>query len=118
MDLFQKISLENRYLRHGLFWIVWVIGFTFVKSFGASLDVYFGWLIYYIVTLPLFIIHTYLIVYWAAKKFLKGPRIIFFIVLFILLMSVFSFIELIVTDELLSRFIPEIFSNNNYYLDL
>jgi len=118
MDLFQKISLENRVLRHGLFWLAWIVGFTFVKSFGASLDTYLGWLVYYVVTLPIFIVHTYLIVYWAAKKFLKGPGIILFILLFIVIMSVFSFIELIVTDEFLSSFFPEIFSSAQSYLDI
>jgi hypothetical protein len=117
MDLLQKISLENRLLRHGLFWIAWIIGFTFIKSFGAKLDIYLGWLVYYILTLPIFVIHTYLIVYWAAKKFLKGSGIIVFIILFILLMSGFSFIELVVTDEFLSIFFPKIFSDVQSYLD-
>ncbi|MFC2080138.1 hypothetical protein ACFLRQ_01550 [Bacteroidota bacterium] len=117
MEGLQKISFENRWFRHAIFWASWIIGFTFIKSFGAPFDTYMGWFVYYIITLPIFIAHTYLLVYWAAKKFLKGPWILLFIVLFILLLSIFSFIELVVTEEFLSRIFPEVFSNSKSYTD-
>lgn len=112
-----KLTLDNRYLRHGIFWASWVIGFTFIKSFGASLEIYLGWLVYYLLTLPVFVVHTYLVVYWLGKKFLSGYRIILFILLFLLLMVFFSFLELIITDEILSHFFPDIFPGNPSYLN-
>lgn len=117
MELPRQISFENRYLRHGTFWLAWVIGFTFIKSFGSGLETYTGWLVYYLVTLPIFVIHTYLLVYWAAEKFLSGPRIALFIILFIGLMFVFSFAEMFVTSRFLSRSFPSVFSGNLDYRD-
>ncbi len=113
----KRSSLENRYLRHGLFWIAWIAGFTFIKSFGASPDVYLGWLVYYIVTLPIFVIHTYLIVYWAGRNLLSGVRIILFLLVFFALMCAFSFIELVITTKFLSVFFPSVFSAGASYLD-
>lgn len=110
-------SLNNRFTRHGLFWLSWVLGFTFVKSFGASFDIYLGWLSYYVLTLPVFMLHTYLVVYWLGQKFLSGWRIILFILLFFILVYFFSFLELIITDELLSGFFPGIFPDTSSYLD-
>ncbi|MFC2090137.1 hypothetical protein ACFLT1_05110 [Bacteroidota bacterium] len=118
MSGIMNISLENRLTRHLLFWAAWVFGFTFIKSFGASLHVYAGWFTYYIITLPIFIIHTYLVVYWAAENFLRGWRVPLFILIFFLLMMMFSFLDLLVTDELLSRYFPEQFPESASYLDL
>ncbi|MEX0988554.1 MAG: hypothetical protein WD052_13835 [Bacteroidales bacterium] len=107
-----NISIENRYLRHGIFWAAWVFGFTFVKSFGSGMDVYAGWLAYYLVTLPIFILHTYLVVYWAASRFLKGYYIILFVLLFIFLMTLFSFIEMVITSGIMSKLFPGVFSHD------
>lgn len=117
MGIRQDIALKNRYFRHFLFWVFWVAGFTFVKSYGAGPDVYLGWLTYYIVTLPVFITHTYLIVYWAAGKFLSGYRILVFIIIFFMLMVLFSFLEMIITSEILSGFFPYLFTEEPIYLN-
>lgn len=117
MGISQKIALSNRYFRHILFWIFWVAGFTFVKSYGAGPDIYLGWLTYYIVTLPVFILHTYLIVYWAAGRFLSGFKIPVFIVIFFVLMVLFSFLEMIITSEILSGYFPYLFSEEPTYLN-
>jgi hypothetical protein len=117
MDMLRHISFENKYLRHGSFWFAWVIGFTFIKSFGSGLETYAGWLVYYLVTLPLFVTHTYLLVYWAAKKFLSGAKIILFIILFIVLMFVFSYAEMFITHTFLSLSFPSVFTGNLDYRD-
>lgn len=117
MGIRQNIALSNRCFRHIMFWIVWITGFTFIKSYGAGSDIYLGWLTYYIVTLPVFILHTYLIVYWAARRFLSGFRIPVFIVLFFLLMVLFSFLEMIITSEFLSGYFPYLFSEEPIYLN-
>lgn len=117
MELLRYFSLENRYLRHGIFWLAWVTGFTFVKSFGSGLETYAGWLVYYLATLPIFMLHTYLVVYWAAGKFLSGVKIILFVFVFVLLMFLFSFLEMIVTNTFLSQLFPSVFSGNPEYRD-
>ncbi len=117
MELLANISLENKYLRHGLFWLAWVTGFTFIKSFGYGLEAYAGWLAYYILTLPVFLAHTYLVVYWAAKNFLSGPKTVLFVVLFLLLMFFFSFIEMFLTKSLLLPLFPSVFTGDLDYTD-
>jgi len=112
-----RLTFENRYFRHGIFWIFWVLGFTCIKSFGASFDIYLAWLVYYVLTLPVFVLHTYLVVYWLGRKFLSGYRMILFVFLFLILMCSFSFLELIITDELLSGFFPGIFPGTPSYMD-
>lgn len=117
MEWLQNISFNNRYLRHAIFWLTWVIGFTFIKSFGSDLETYAAWMVYYLVTLPIFVAHTYLVVYWAARKFLAGAKIILFVVLFLLLMFVFSFAEMFITGTFLAPRFPSVFDSNLDYLD-
>lgn len=117
MDMLYHISFENKYLRHITFWLTWVIGFTFIKSFGSGLETYAGWMVYYLLTLPLFVTHTYLVVYWAARKFLSGAKIVLFIVLFLLLMYIFSFAEMFITNTFLSQKFHSVFTGNLDYRD-
>ena len=49
----------SRGYRHILFWVCWVMGFTFIQSFGQPVEIYFGWFSYYVITLPVFVGHTY-----------------------------------------------------------
>ncbi len=115
-NLFEKM-LERRYLRHGLFWLGWVIGFTFIKSFGSGMTVYAGWLFYYLITLPVFMIHTYLVVYWAAPRFLSGLKIILFVALFGLMMFFFSLCEMVITSNILAELFPAVFTEDLNYRD-
>jgi len=117
MGIQQKIAFNNRCFRHSLFWTSWVIGFTFIKSYGAGSNVFMGWLAYYMITLPIFILHTYLIIYWAAKRFLSGFSIHVFIVIFFILMVLFSFLELIITSTILSGYFPSLFLDEPTYLN-
>jgi len=103
-------KLENRYIRHSIFWLSWILGFTFVKSFGESLDHYLAWLSYYLLTLPVFMIHTYLIVYWAGTYFLQGARVLLFILIFLISLLLFSYVELWLTEIVLANRWPGIFS--------
>ncbi len=109
--------MQNRLTRHIIFWMAWVFGFTFIKSFGYGFEVYAGWLVYYLVTLPIFVVHTILIVYWAAGKFLKGYKILLFAAIFVVSMMLFSFLELLITDSWLSGLFPMIFADEPSYLD-
>ncbi|MCP4311400.1 MAG: hypothetical protein GY790_09075 [Bacteroidetes bacterium] len=97
---------ESRSRRHILFWICWVLGFTFIKSFGQSLEVYFGWFSYYVVTLPIFIAHTYLIAYFLIPRYFNKKQWPIFGALFILLFYGFSVLELILSNEFIYKWYP------------
>ena len=63
---------------HTIFWLTWVVSFTIIQSLGFGIDQYFIWFMYYVVTLPIFIIHTYLIAYWIVPNtFFKGKYVCF-----------------------------------------
>jgi len=90
---------QNRNLRHLVFWLTWVIGFTFIKSFGESMEVYLGWFSYYLITLPIFIAHTYLVAYLLVPYLLNKRLFPLFIVSFLLLFYGFSVLELLLSNE-------------------
>lgn len=94
---------NRRVLRHAAFWLVWILSFTVIQSLGYGSRQYFVWLMYYIITLPVFITHTYLIAYWLIPLVReKNNYILFLSVLFIFLMA-FSVIELVVSNELVFK---------------
>ena len=90
---------QNRTMRHLLFWVSWVVGFTFIKSFGEPVQYYLGWFSYYLITLPIFVAHTYLVAYFLVPNFLNKRMIPLFIVLFLLLFYGFSVLELLLSNE-------------------
>lgn len=94
-----KINL----LLHSAFWLAWIVVFTLIQSIGGAPSVYLTWLMYYIITLPVFVIHTYLIAYWLLPvTFFKGKYLLAGLGLFILLV-IFSAIELVVSNELVFK---------------
>jgi len=76
-----------------------VVGFTFIKSFGESMEVYMGWFSYYMITLPIFIAHTYLVAYFLVPYFLNKRLFPLFIIMFLLLFYGFSVLELLLSNE-------------------
>jgi hypothetical protein len=107
---------EVRLRRHILFWICWVLGFTFVKSFGKAYEVYLNWLIYYLVTLPIFIPHTYLVAYVLIPRFFTLKRWPWFVGAFLGSFYGFSVLELILSNELVNRWFPVTFEIPKGYL--
>lgn len=103
--LISKLA-QNRVRRHLVFWFIWVVGFTFIKSFGQSMEVYLGWFSYYMITLPLFVAHTYLVAYLLFPYFLNKRLFPLFIVLFLALFYGFSVLELILSNEFIYRWYP------------
>ena len=95
---------KKRTLLHVLFWITWVVVFVIVQGIGGGRAEYFTWLMYYLITLPIFVIHTYLIAYWAVPKFFFSGRYIEFIFIGFLFLVIFSVAELLVSNELIFRF--------------
>jgi hypothetical protein len=116
----ERISqlFEKRSHRHFLFWVCWVFGFTFIKSFGQSSVVYFGWFFYYVVTLPIFIAHTYLVAYFLIPRYFSKKLWPVFIVLFALFFYGFSVLELILSNEIIFPWYPTGSMITYPYLDI
>ena len=94
---------QNRSLRHLVFWFTWVVGFTFIKSFGQSMEVYLGWFSYYLITLPIFVALTYLVAYLLIPYFLNKRLFPVFIALFLILFYGFSVLELLLSNEFIYK---------------
>jgi len=97
---------HNRPLRHILFWVCWVLGFTFIKSFGKPFEVYLGWFSYYLLTLPIFMVHTYLVAYVLIPFFFSRKYMVLFVALFLGLFYGFSVLELILSNEFIFKWYP------------
>jgi two-component system LytT family sensor kinase len=106
MNVSFRHMIENREGRHILFWICWVVGFTFIKSFGKPCEVYFGWFSYYVITLPIFVAHTYLVAYVLIPYLFSKRMVPVFIILFLGLLYGFSVLELILSNEFIYGWFP------------
>ncbi|RLD51260.1 MAG: hypothetical protein DRI97_15935 [Bacteroidetes bacterium] len=102
---FSKLE-QSRSIRHIFFWICWVGGFTFLKSFGKPFEVYLGWFSYYLLTLPIFVVHTYLVAYVLIPYFFSRRYMLLFIALFIGLFYGFSVLELLLSNEFIFKWYP------------
>ena len=58
------------------------------------------WLMYYLITLPIFIVHTYLIAYWLVPVFFFKHRYLLLVLGTLVLLVVFSVLELVVSNEI------------------
>jgi len=67
------------------------------------MEVYLGWFSYYLITLPIFIAHTYLVAYLLVPYFLNKRLFPIFIVLFLFLFYGFSVLELLLSNEFIYR---------------
>ncbi len=103
MKLAGKNIDKKELVLHAVFWLSWVVSFTIIQSLGHGIHQYMVWLVYYLVTLPVFMAHTYIIAYLLLPQaFFKGNYPLFFFGLFALLI-VFSVIELVVSNELVFK---------------
>jgi two-component system LytT family sensor kinase len=108
--------MKNRTWRHIIFWICWVLGFTFIKSFGKTHEYYFGWFSYYVITLPIFVSHTYLVVYVFIPRFFSRKFWPLFTLLFLGLFYGFSVLELILSNEFIYNWYPTVSEITENYL--
>jgi len=91
---------KRDYILHVIFWLAWVISFTFIQTLNEGIASLHIWLMYYLITLPVFVTHTYIIAYWLLPKtFFKGHYLLFAAGITVLLI-VFSMIELLVSNYL------------------
>ncbi|MCG6188067.1 histidine kinase [Maribellus maritimus] len=103
MKLAGKNIARSEIMLHAIFWLSWVVSFTLIQSLGFGVDEYFIWFMYYIVTLPVFMVHTYLIAYLLIPQtFFRGSYFLFVFALFVFLI-VFSIIELVISNELIFK---------------
>jgi hypothetical protein len=106
---------KGRLGRHAGFWLAWMGGFTVLQSFGYGIDDYGAWAMYYLLTLPLFMAHTYAIAYWLVPKFFFRHRYLTFSMLIVFLLVLVSVFELIISNELIWRVVkPENIQQGNY----
>ena len=104
-----------RVFKHSIFWLVWIASFTVIQSFGYGSDAYMAWLAYYVMTLPLFMAHTYAIAYWLVPKYFYEHRFPAFSFWVICLLILASIGELILSNELVWKvFKPEYIQRGNY----
>lgn len=76
------------------------------------------WLMYYLITLPIFVVHTYLVAYWLLPHtFFKG-RYFCFAAYGLLLLTVFSVIELIVSNHLVFKVFDKNLAFDPGYLNI
>ena len=91
---------------HALFWVSWIGTFTVIQSLGKGTGL--TWLIYYLVTLPVFMAHTYLISYWLIPVYFYKNRFLLMSMWIVILLVVFSILELVISNELVFKvFSPE-----------
>lgn len=85
-------------LLHSLFWIGWILSFTLIQTVNEGPDIWLVWFVYYVITLPIFVTHTYLIAYWLLPRTFFKKRFILTAVGVFLLLIVFSVLELLISN--------------------
>ncbi|HSO88064.1 MAG TPA: histidine kinase [Draconibacterium sp.] len=108
---------KNKILLHSAFWLTWIVSFTIVQSIGSGVHAYFVWMMYYIITLPIFVIHTYIIAYWLLPKTFFQGKFWLALVGGSVFLVFFSVIELVVSNELVFKIFDETKSFTPGYLN-
>jgi hypothetical protein len=107
---------QKRIQWHILFWCIWVGGFTMLQSFGYGIEVFWAWLVYYLITLPLFVAHAYAIAYWLVPKYFFRSRYLIFSCWIFVLLILSSIGELWLSNELIWEMVkPEYIQQGNYF---
>lgn len=110
------IARHNLWLHTG-FWITWVVFFTFLQSLGQGSSLLLMWLWYYLITLPVFVAHTYIIAYWLVPSAFLKRRYGWFVAGLILLLVVFSILELVLSNEIIFKRVNPLMTAGDGYLN-
>ncbi len=104
-----NLHIDNRrIILHALFWMIWVVSFTLIQSLGKPMHEYFVWLMYYLITLPVFVVHTYLIAYWLVPEFFFKQRYLRVVLGALVFLVIFSIVELVVSNYMVfANFDPD-----------
>ncbi|TKG94808.1 hypothetical protein EYV94_12790 [Puteibacter caeruleilacunae] len=109
MKLLEKYETnKERITQHLFFWMMWVVSFTFLQSFGKPSNEMLTWLMYYLLTLPIFVSHTYFVVYFLLPNYLFQRRIFTFILGLLVLSMIFSIAELVVSFEFVFKYFGQV----------
>jgi len=112
---FCKHINKKRISKHTLFWFIWISSFTVLQSLGMGISDYGAWLLYYLVTLPLFMAHTYVIAYWLVPKYFFQHRYLIFACWIFALLILASVGELLISNELIWKLVkPQYIQQGNY----
>lgn len=109
---------KHRYISHVIFWMAWVISFTFIQTLNEGIDALYIWLIYYLITLPVFVTHTYIIAYWLLPKTFFKAKFGLFSIGIIACLLLFSVVELLVSNYLVYMVFDKTRMFNPGYLNL
>lgn len=118
MDWTENHTAKHNLLLHAGFWTAWVIFFTLLQSLGQGGSSLPGWLVYYLITLPVFVIHTYLIAYWLIPTVFLRKRYLLFAAGVFLLLVVFSIIEMVLSNELIFKLVYPSATPETGYLNI
>jgi len=100
VNFFKLHIAKKEVLLHLLFWAAWVVSFVLIQSLEQPANVYFVWLMYYLFTLPVFVVHTYLLAYWVIPRYFFTGRYGVFALLVLALLMGFSVLELLLSNEI------------------
>jgi len=100
----EKLHNRIRIFSHLIFWGAWVFSFSLLQSIGSDSGGFSSWLMYYLITLPIFIAHTYLIAYWLIPSYFYKNKFAIFGIWICILLIVFSVTELVVSNEIVTRY--------------
>lgn len=109
---------KARAVNHTIFWLTWVCSFTIIQSFGSKVPEYGAWLVYYLVTLPLYIAHTYAIAYWLVPQYFFKYRYLVFALWIMALFILSSVLELLISNELVWELVKPVNIHQGNYLSL
>jgi two-component system, LytTR family, sensor kinase len=98
-----KHTVKNEPFLHLVFWTSWVVLFSLLQSYGQGSVSLFLWSMYYLITLPVFVLHTYLLAYWLVPKTFLMQRYGLFAAGTLVMLVVFSIVELVVSNELVFK---------------
>ncbi len=98
------LLLNNRILRHLLFWLGYIFTMTYIHSLGVRDGFYFRWFMNYLIELPVLLGLTYLVTYYIIPVYLRKGK--YFLASLLLLSSFFSFsfLNVILEEYLINPF--------------
>lgn len=109
------IARHNLWLHAG-FWTAWVVFFSLLQSLGQDNSSLLIWFWYYLITLPVFAVHTYLVAYWLVPETFLKRRYGWFVAGLILLLVVFSVMELLISNEFIFKWLNPSMASDEEYL--
>ena len=117
MNLGKLHIAKQEIILHSIFWLGWIISFTIVQALSTGTETWFTWLMYYLITLPIFIAHTYIIAYWLLPETFFKAKYLLFVSGATLLLIVFSALELVVSQHLVFKVFNEGLALESNYLN-